>query len=69
VTSPASVNLGKTYGQQYQILKYDVGLALVAPRLPVYLYGGYMGDHYGAKQNAPIGQTHDGPYAGLGVKF
>jgi hypothetical protein len=35
----------------------------------VYLFGGYTGDQYSAKRNAPIGQTHAGPYIGLGVKI
>jgi hypothetical protein len=69
ITSPASVNFGKSYRQQYQILKYDLGLALIAKHSPLYLYGGVSGDRYTAKQNAPIGQTHDGPYIGLGLKF
>ena len=69
ITNPASVNAGKTYRQQYGIVKYDLGLALVAARFPVYVYGGVSGDRYYAKQNAPIGQTHDGPYIGLGVKL
>jgi hypothetical protein len=69
VTNPASSNVGKTYRQQYQITKYDVGLSLILKRSPIYLYGGFSADHYTAKQNAPIGQTHDGPYIGLGVRF
>lgn len=69
VTNPTSSNLGKTYRQQYQIVKYDVGLALASTHFPLYLYGGFSGDRYAAKQNAPIGQTHDGPYIGLGVKL
>ena len=69
VVDPASPNFNKTYRQQYQILKYDVGLALSTSHIPVYLYGGFSGDRYTAQQNAPIGQTHDGPYIGLGVKF
>lgn len=67
--TPLSSNLGKTYQQQYAITKLDVGLALVLGHSPVYLYGGFGGDFYAAKNNAPIGQTHDGPYAGLGVKL
>jgi len=62
-------NVGTTFKQQYQIIKYDVGLAYVSGHFPVYLYGGYSGDRYTAKQNAPINQTHSGPYVGLGVKF
>jgi hypothetical protein len=69
IANPASINNGKTYRQQYQILKYDLGLALAMERSPLYLYGGISGEHYTAKQNAPIGQTHDGPYIGLGVKL
>jgi len=69
VNDPSSINAGKTYQQQYQILKYDVGLMLVFKHSPLYLHGGISGDRYGAKRNAPIGQTHDGPYLGLGVKL
>jgi hypothetical protein len=69
VSNPASPNAGKSYRQQYQIVKYDVGAALVAKHVPVYLYGGLSGDRYAAGRNAPIGQTHDGPYLGLGAKL
>jgi hypothetical protein len=69
VANPFSSNVGKTYQMQYSIWKLDVGLTLVLRHFPLYLYGGYGGDQYGAKKNAPIGQTHDGPYLGLGVKF
>lgn len=69
VDNVLSPNNGVRYHQQYGITKYDIGLALTSRRLPVYLYGGVAGDHYGPNQNAPIGQTHDGPYIGLGVKF
>ncbi|MHB8592675.1 MAG: hypothetical protein ACYDBO_11845, partial [Vulcanimicrobiaceae bacterium] len=69
VADAASPNFGKTYRQEYQITKYDVGLSLIFAHSPVYLYGGFSGDQYTAKQNAPIGQTHNGPYAGLGVRF
>jgi Copper amine oxidase N-terminal domain len=65
----ASPNFGKTYRQQYAIVKYDIGVALVFRGSPVYVAGGFNGDHYAAKQNAPIGQIHDGPYLGLGVKL
>jgi len=69
VTSAASVNAGRVFQQQYGIVKYDLGLALVFARFPVYLFGGYAGDKYFASQNAPIGQAHDGPYVGIGVKL
>ncbi len=69
VTSPGSSNFGASYRQQFNITKYDVGLALVMKHSPVYLYGGFAADQYAVKQNAPIGQTHNGPYIGLGVKL
>ncbi|MHB8141167.1 MAG: stalk domain-containing protein [Vulcanimicrobiaceae bacterium] len=69
VTSSTSPNAGKVYRQQYRILQYNVGLDLVFAHSPVYIYGGFSGDRYGAEQNAPIGQTHGGPYIGLGLKF
>lgn len=69
VSNPASVNFGKSYRQQYQIAKYDIGVSFVPGHSNVYLYGGVSGDRYTAKQNAPISQTHGGPYIGLGVKL
>jgi hypothetical protein len=69
VESATSSNAGKTYQQEYQIWKLDIGLAIVLGRSPLYLYGGYGGDQYLTKKNAPIGQTLDGPYLGLGLKL
>jgi hypothetical protein len=69
VANALSPNNGVTYRQQYQITKYDIGASLVLGSSPVYLYGGFSGIRYTVKQNAPIGQTHDGPYLGLGVKI
>jgi hypothetical protein len=69
VSNPASGNFGTGYQQQYQIIKYDIGVALVFAHSPAYLFGGFGGDHYTATKNAPIGQIHDGPYIGLGVKI
>jgi hypothetical protein len=69
IANASSPNAGKSYQQQYEIAKFDVGLAVVFGGFPAYLYGGYNGEHYYVKQNAPIGQTHDGPYIGLGLKF
>lgn len=69
ITNPASPNFGKGYQQQYQVVKYDIGAALVIAHSPVYLYGGYGADQYNNPRNAPIGQNHAGPYIGLGVKI
>ena len=69
VANPASINNGVAYRQQYAIAKYDIGVALVIAHSPLYLHGGFSGDRYTAKQNAPIGQSHAGPYVGLGLKI
>ncbi|HEY5095274.1 MAG TPA: copper amine oxidase N-terminal domain-containing protein [Candidatus Eremiobacteraceae bacterium] len=69
VTAATSPNVGRTFKQQYRIMKYDLGLSLDFGDFPVYLYGGFSGDRYTTKQNAPINQTHSGPYIGLGVRF
>jgi hypothetical protein len=69
INNPASVNNGVSYQQQYGIVKYDMGVALVFAHIPVYIHGGFAGDQYYAKKNGPIDQVHAGPYIGLGVKI
>jgi len=70
VSDGASTNFRTTYRQEYSILTYDFGAAWqFSPGAPVYAYGGFAGDRYGKKQNAPIDQTHSGLYVGLGLKL
>jgi hypothetical protein len=69
IANPASSNNGKSYRQQYGITKLDIGLALALSHFPLYIYGGYSADQWAAKSAAPIGQTHNGPYLGLGLKI
>lgn len=69
VLNPASSNFGRSFQLSYGIVKYDIGVTLAANRFPIYAYGGFAGDRYAAKSSAPIAQTHDGPYIGLGVRF
>ena len=69
VTDARSPNAGSSYDLKYDVVKFDIGLALVLAHSPLYIHGGFDGDHYIARSNAPIGQTHDGPYIGLGVKL
>ncbi|HEX5274311.1 MAG TPA: copper amine oxidase N-terminal domain-containing protein [Candidatus Rubrimentiphilum sp.] len=69
IVNAASPNNGKSYRQQYGITKLDIGLALALSHFPLYIYGGYSADQYTAKAAAPIGQTHNGPYLGLGLKI
>jgi hypothetical protein len=60
-------NAGLSYKQQYRLLTYDVGLDYGYSSIYVVL--GYNGDRYTPTQNAPVAQTHAGPYLGLGVRF
>ncbi len=71
VTTNAQQDLGDgTFGAvQYRILKYNVGGTLNLGNSPIFLDFGYVGDRLSNKQNAPIDQTHNGPYAGLGIHF
>lgn len=59
----------RQFKMEYNIVKYDVGVNVNLGASPFYLYGGFGGDRYDAKQFAPISQTHAGPYIGLGVHF
>jgi hypothetical protein len=59
-------NNGLSYQQEYQILTYNIG---VNYGQRIYVIAGFNGDRYTAKTNAPISQTHAGPYLGLGVRF
>ena len=70
VNDPNSTNFNVVYTQKYQVQVYDVGLDYVfSHSIPVYLYAGWNGDVYVAKANAPVNQTHSGPYVGLGFRF
>jgi hypothetical protein len=69
VANPASPNNNVTYRQAFAITKYDIGLTYAPMNFPVYVYGGFSGDRYSKRQNAPIDQTHGGPYLGLGLKL
>jgi len=66
-----SANAGLVFKQQFQITKYDVGLTYKFGNAPtgLYILVGYSGDRWTVKTNAPVGQSHGGPYAGLGIHF
>jgi len=57
------------FKMEYNIVKYDAGVDVNIGTSPFYLYAGFSGDRYDAKQFAPISQTHAGPYIGLGIHF
>ena len=66
-TVTSGPNSGMSFKQQYQIVKYDVGITYGASH--IYFVAGYNGDRWTTKSNAPVNQTHSGPYVGLGVRF
>jgi hypothetical protein len=59
----------RAFKMEYNIVKYDAGVDVNLGASPFYLYAGFSGDRYDAKQFAPISQTHAGPYIGLGIHF
>jgi hypothetical protein len=71
VTTNAAQYLGSgVFGSvQYRILRYAIGGTFDFGNSPLYLDVGYAGDRVDVKENAPVDQTHNGPYAGLGIHF
>jgi len=53
----------------YRILKYQIGGTFSFGTSPLFLDFGFLGDRMNNKNNAPVGQTHNGPYIGLGLHF
>ena len=51
----------------YGLLTYSAGLTYAFG--PVFVEAGYRGDEGTKKASAPIGFSHDGPFAGLGLHF
>ena len=58
---------GNQFFQQYSLYRYDIGVNYGPSH--VYVILGYNGDRFLVKQNAPVSQTHSGPYIGLGLRF
>jgi len=54
---------------QYNILKYQVGVTIGIGNTPIFVEGGWMGDSWTNKENAPINRSYNGPFAGLGFRF
>ena len=62
-----ATNIG--YELAYNILKYQIGVDYVIGKSPVFIEAGWLGESWINKQNAPINQNFNGPFAGLGIKF
>jgi hypothetical protein len=67
-SNPAITTGPTSFGIGYNVLKYQVGIqwAFVPA---VYLDAGWKGENWANKNNAPISQSFNGPYAGLGFFF
>jgi len=59
----------KSYDLEYNLLKYQVGVTLGFGTSPFFIEGGWMGDQWSNKQNAPVNRSYNGPFAGLGFRF
>jgi hypothetical protein len=53
---------------QYNILKYQAGLTYSFGTFPMFIEGGWMGNTWTNKVNAPDNRTYNGPFVGLGFK-
>jgi hypothetical protein len=60
---------GNIFTLEYRVLKYQVGGTFDFGKSPIFLDFGYLGDRMTNKQNAPSDESHNGPYAGLGIHF
>jgi hypothetical protein len=68
-TTNASLTGGVPYKFAYIVTRYDVGVTYTFTNLPFFIEGGYKGDAWHERFNAPGSVTEGGPYAGLGLHF
>jgi hypothetical protein len=57
------------YTLGYDILKYDLGVSYAFQGIPLFVEGGFLGEHGWATNASPSGYSEAGPYVGIGVKF
>ncbi len=65
----ASPDFGRSFTQQYRLLKYDLGIDVPIQSTPLYIAAGFGGDRFYHRHGATVDQTHAGPYAAIGVRF
>jgi hypothetical protein len=53
----------------YDILKYDLGVSYAFQGIPLFVEGGFLGEHGWATNDSPSAYSEAGPYIGIGVKF
>ena len=54
---------------QYGLYKYSFGIEIHAPRIPVFVEFGVIGDYAYAKKNAPTYLSDSGVITGIGIHF
>jgi hypothetical protein len=64
-----SVSGAGSYGVSYRVVRYLIGASIQPNRSPVFLDAGFLGDRSRVRTDAPVGFNHQGPYAGLGIRF
>jgi hypothetical protein len=61
---------GFSYKLEYRVLRYQIGVDYSIQNTPLFIEAGWIGDQgRTASANDPAGYSHNGPYAGLGLKF
>jgi hypothetical protein len=68
-TTTPSFTGGNAIKFAYIITRYDFGVTYSFSTVPLFIEGGYKGDAWHERFNAPGSVTEGGPYAGLGLHF
>jgi hypothetical protein len=63
------VTAGGPQKLRYIYTKYQAGITISPPALPIFVDVGFLGDHSVEKENAPGDRRESSGYAGLGVHF
>ncbi|MBV8530385.1 MAG: hypothetical protein JO104_03635, partial [Candidatus Eremiobacteraeota bacterium] len=59
----------QSFNLAYNILKYQAGVTFGIGNSPVFIEGGWMGQSWTNKQNAPVNRSYNGPFAGIGFRL
>jgi hypothetical protein len=62
-------DFGSASSFKYGLYKYSFGIEIHAPRIPVFLEFGVIGDYAYAKKNAPTYLSDSGVISGIGIHF
>lgn len=60
---------GQTFNVAYTVQRYQIGVTVSIPHTPIFVDLGFLGDRGNAKDQSPIGYTHNGFFSGLGIHF